>query len=29
VHWDLPGCGLVLGELVQQEVVVDPYLIVM
>jgi hypothetical protein len=28
VHRDLPGCGLVLGELVQQEVVVDPYLIV-
>jgi hypothetical protein len=28
VHRDLRGCGLVLGELVQQEVVVDPYLIV-
>jgi hypothetical protein len=29
VHRDLPGCGLVLGELVQQDVVIDPYLIVM
>jgi hypothetical protein len=29
LHRDLPGCGLVLGELVQHEVVVDPYLIVM
>jgi hypothetical protein len=29
LHRDLPGCGLVLGELVQQDVVIDPYLIVM
>jgi hypothetical protein len=29
LHWDLPGSDLILGELVQQEVVVDPYLIVM
>lgn len=29
LHRDLPGSELILGELVQQEVVVDPYLIVM
>jgi hypothetical protein len=28
VQRDLAGCGLVIGELVRQEVVVDPYLIV-
>ena len=29
LHRDLPGSDLILGELVQQEVVVDPYLVVM
>jgi hypothetical protein len=28
LHRDLPGSELILGELVQQEVVLDPYLIV-
>jgi len=27
LHRDLPGSGLILGELIQQEVVLDPYLI--